>query len=48
MASSALGRGRLPRLHQAPVLDPQLATRVSGNHRSAAIAGVLTVDVPLP
>lgn len=47
MASSVLGRGRLSRLHQAMVLDRQLATSVSVNYESSAIAGMFTIDVRL-
>ena len=47
MASSVLGRGRLSRLHQALVLDRQLATGVSVNYESSAIAGMFTIDVRL-
>ena len=47
MASSVLGRGRLSRLHQALVFDRQLATGVSANYESSAIAGVFTIDMRL-
>lgn len=47
MASSVLGRGRLSRLHQTLVLDRQLATSVSANYESSAIAGVFTIEVRL-
>jgi len=47
MVSSILGRGRLSRLNQALVLDRQLATGVSVNYESSAIAGLFTVDVRL-
>lgn len=47
MAASVLGRGRLSRLHQALVLDRPLATSVSANYESSAIAGMFTVEVRL-
>ena len=47
MASSVLGRGRLSRLHQELVFDRQLATGVSANYESSAIAGVFTIDMRL-
>jgi predicted Zn-dependent peptidase len=47
MAASILGRGRLSRLNQALVLDRQLATGVSVDYESSAIAGLFTVDMRL-
>ena len=47
MAASVLGRGRLSRLHQALVFDRQLATSVSANYESSAIAGIFTIDMRL-
>ena len=47
MAASVLGRGRLSRLHQALVLDRQLATGVSVNYEGSAIAGMFTIDLRL-
>lgn len=47
MAASVLGRGRLSRLHQALVLDRQLATSVSVNYESSAIAGMFTIELQL-
>ena len=47
MTSSVLGRGRLSRLHQALVIDRPLATSVSVNYESAAIAGVFNIELRL-
>ena len=47
MAAAVLGRGRLSRLHQALVFDRQLATGVSANYESSAIAGIFTIDMRL-
>jgi zinc protease len=47
MASSVLGRGRLSRLNQALVIDRPVATSVSVNYETAAIAGVFNIELRL-
>jgi predicted Zn-dependent peptidase len=47
MAAYVLGRGKSSRLYQRLVQDLQIATEVSANYESYAIAGVFSIDARL-